>query len=623
MGSHIRWSERPSASIPHLTGLDGLRAIAVLGVVVYHLDPAWLPGGFLGVDVFFVLSGFLITTLVLQEIEASGRLDFKAFYIRRARRLLPALWLVLASVTIVAVLFVPEELAELRGDVPAAFFYLSNWWYVVADASYFEFVGRPALLQHLWSLAIEEQFYLLWPVVALFAMRGGRTRVRAIAVVGAVVSTAWMAWVAVSSGMPVPNDPSRAYYGTDTHAMGFFVGAAVATVWTPWRQWPTGHSWLSRGWGPSRFRVIAVDLVGVACLAGVLWAFWTVGEFSTGLYRGGFLVIAVTTAGLVASLTHPLGLLGRALARQPLRYLGERSYGIYLWHWPVLMLSRPGFELGFGGPASVALRVLIVLLLAEASYRWVEIPIRRGAIGRWLDGLRSAGWPAFGRSMAGVLVTVAAAAVLTVALYRVPVPAQADELEVEVPVVSAQPDAAAQTSKPSPGKPTPTSSASSPTSGGKEVSPRMQGTVAYGDSVMLGAATALEDAGVRVDAEKSRFFENVVEQVAADRDAGLLGDTVIVHAGNNGPIVEADLDRLVEVTEGHDLVLLTLHVPRSWQDYNNDLLAQIANDHPGITLLDWHQLANDNPGWLYDDSIHLVTSAIADGYVDWMVRELA
>jgi len=420
--------------MPYLPGLDGLRALAVTAVVLYHLDLPWIPGGFLGVDAFFVLSGFLITTLVLEEVERTGRLSYRQFYLRRARRLLPALWLLLLTVSAASLLFMREELTELRGDVAAALLYVSNWWYILADQSYFEFTGRPALLQHLWSLAVEEQFYLVWPAVVVIAMATGRRRVRRIELVLAVASTVWMAWLSLRSGFPVPNDPSRVYYGTDTHAMGLLVGAALATVWAPWRRWSPGASWLSRSPIPQRGAAVVIDAAGLLGLIGVGWFFLRVGEFSDFLFRGGFLVLALLTALGLAALANPAGLLSRAMSVQPLRYLGERSYGIYLWHWPVFMVTRPGFELPLGGAPSGLLRAGITLLLAEASYRFVEMPIRRGAIAAALHKARER-TPA-GRVMAIRVVTVTLTLALVVwtvglGLYLAPAqPTGIDEVAV-------------------------------------------------------------------------------------------------------------------------------------------------------------------------------------------------
>jgi peptidoglycan/LPS O-acetylase OafA/YrhL len=260
-----------------MPGLDGVRAVAVAAVVVFHMDESWLPGGFLGVDVFFTLSGFLITSLLLAELDASGRVDFKRFYIRRARRLLPALYLVLVATSLAAMTIAQDAAARVREDATAAFFYVTNWWYVLHGQSYFEATGRPPMLQHLWSLAVEEQFYFVWPVLCWLLWKVGRTRgIRIGAVVGALGSTVAMAWIAVAQGMPEATDPSRVYFGSDTHAMTLLVGAFLATIWKAAK---VNAVVTDRG------RHAATALGAVSLLA-LLATFWFVGYDSPLLYRG-------------------------------------------------------------------------------------------------------------------------------------------------------------------------------------------------------------------------------------------------------------------------------------------------------------------------------------------------
>jgi len=642
----------PPARMPHLAGLDGLRALAVAAVVLYHLDLPWIPGGFLGVDVFFVLSGFLITTLVLEEVEQTGRLDYRRFYLRRARRLLPALWLLLLVVSAAAVLVVREEIPELRGDVPAALLYVSNWWYIASDASYFEFTGRPPLLQHLWSLAVEEQFYLLWPAVVVAAMAVGRRRVRRVAVAVALLSTAAMATLAVLGDMPVPNDPSRVYYGTDTHAMGLLVGAALATLWAPWRRWSVERSWLSPAAGRRRGWVGVVDLVGLACLVGVVAAFVRVGEFDAGLYRGGFLVLALLTAGLVAALAHPAGLLGRAMAVQPLRYLGERSYGIYLWHWPVFLLTRPGAELGLDGWPAALLRVALTLLLAELSYRFVELPIRRGVIGRALRRARERSPQGSAAALRLLGATAAAALVVGLVgfgLYRGPAPAASEQDTASVNAaidaesggsvagagatgaMGDRSTATTATQPPPSTAPTPApTSAPAPAEAGIAADPppapsppqAAASISAFGDSVLVGAAAELTAAGVAVDANEARQYPDVFAAVRAARDAGTLGGTVVLHTGNNSPVAEGDLRALLTELSDRKVFLVTVAVPRVWEGYNNDLLTRVAAEYPHVTVLDWRGVAQANPGWLYDDGIHLAAPDGQRGYAQWLLAQV-
>ncbi|MGB0674941.1 MAG: acyltransferase family protein, partial [Candidatus Nanopelagicales bacterium] len=396
---------RSFGEMGYLPGLDGLRAVAIIGVLLYHAGIDWMPGGFLGVDVFFVISGFLITSLILEEYDRSGRVNFTKFYLGRARRLLPAVAVLLIAVGLAVLIVYQDALSAFREDALATVFYVNNWWYIFVDQSYFESVGRPPLLKHLWSLSVEEQFYLIWPVFALLLMRsGGRPLVRRLALVLAIASTVWMAVLSIRNGYPVDADPSRAYFGTDSHSMGLLVGAALATMWRPGRlstQVPRGAQLIITG-------------IGVASLAAVIGFYLFVGEFTPWLYRGGFLALAFFTTALIAAVTHPASFLGPALGTGVLRYIGRRSYGIYLWHWPIFMVTRPGIDVEWSEPVTFVVRIALTLVIAELSYRLVEMPIRRGVLGRASSAVRSGGAlgvRAIGTLIATGIVTVVGAAV--------------------------------------------------------------------------------------------------------------------------------------------------------------------------------------------------------------------
>ncbi len=355
-----------------IPALDGLRAVAVVAVLAFHGGISWAPGGFLGVDVFFVLSGYLITTLLLRERVATGRIDLRAFWVRRLRRLLPALLVLVAAVGIAAPWLVSAaELRSLRGDALASLAYVANWRFIVTDQSYF--AGTPSPLRHLWSLAVEEQWYLLFPIVIAFGLR--RTRwfpaVLVALVVATLASAVWMAHLA--SG---PVDPSRAYYGTDTRAHSLLVGAVLALVAA---QWPLHRA---------RRTLSVLGLLGAGAVVG---AFVVVHESDRWMYQGGFLLVAVATAGVVGAvaLPHQDTLLARALALAPLVAIGRISYGLYLWHWPVNVALTPE-RTGLDGhawweePALLAVRTAAAVALALASYHLVEQRVRHGG----LDGLR-------------------------------------------------------------------------------------------------------------------------------------------------------------------------------------------------------------------------------------------
>lgn len=353
----------------YMPGLDGLRAIAVLAVIAYHLDPGLAPGGVLGVSVFFTLSGYLITDLLLGQREALGRLRLGDFWLRRARRLLPALFLMLAVVVAWVTLLDRSLLPGLRGDVLAAVAYVSNWWNIVRDASYFARFGPPPPLDHLWSLAVEEQFYLIWPFLLWLGLRyvPGRFTLAGLTLAGAALSAAAMAWI-YEPGV----DPTRVYEGTDTRAFALLVGAALAMVW-PSRK-------LRADLITVRGRLL-LDTAGVVGLVVIGLLIWRTSEYSPFLYKGGILLLTVGTVLAVTALVHPASWLGVAVGWAPMRWLGVRSYGIYLWHYPIIVLTAPSMQ----QKASLGLEVIQVvatIAVAALSWRFFEEPIRRGAMDR-------------------------------------------------------------------------------------------------------------------------------------------------------------------------------------------------------------------------------------------------
>jgi peptidoglycan/LPS O-acetylase OafA/YrhL len=359
-----------------MPGLDGLRAIAVLAVIAYHLNPARAPGGLLGVGVFFTLSGYLITDLLLGQREATGRLKLGDFWLRRARRLLPALFLVLAVVAAWVTLLDRSLLPDLRGDVLAAVGYVSNWWNIVREASYFARFGPPPPLDHLWSLAVEEQFYLIWPWLLWLGLRyiPGRYTLAGVTLAGAALSAAAMALI-YQPGV----DPTRVYEGTDTRAFGLLIGAALAMVL------PSRELRAERINFGSRLMIDGAGVVGLVVI-GIL--IWRTSEYSPFVYKGGIVLLSVATVLVLTALVHPASWLGVAVGWRPLRWLGVRSYGIYLWHYPIIVLSAPGPQQRTGFSLE-ALQVVATIVVAALSWQFFEEPIRRGAIGRILTHTRS------------------------------------------------------------------------------------------------------------------------------------------------------------------------------------------------------------------------------------------
>ncbi|MEI7447463.1 MAG: acyltransferase family protein, partial [Burkholderiales bacterium] len=595
-----------SSAWVHMPGLDGVRAIAVLAVVVFHMDESWLPGGFLGVDVFFTLSGFLITSLLLAELDASDKVDFKRFYIRRARRLLPALYLVLVATSIAAMTIAQDAAQRVREDATAAFFYVTNWWYVIHGQSYFEATGRPPMLQHLWSLAVEEQFYFVWPVLCWLLWKVGRTRgVRVGAIVGALVSTAVMAWISIAQGMPAAADPSRVYFGSDTHAMTLLVGAALATVWRPGR---LAASLTSRG-------IRTVTASGFASLLALFAIFWFVASDSPLLYRGGFLVIGVITAVFVASAAVTASAFAGLMSMQPLRWIGERSYGIYLWHWPVFMLLRPGIDLDADGLGVQALRLTLTLVLAELSYRFVETPIRHGAIGRaWARWKEVGGFAFAGRAATAAVTSIAVVVALGFGLAH----AQEPTLEDALGGVQGVGD---EDLTPTSAAPTPSVSGTgtgAPTQPAKPPGPPVlkAGQDAYGlsvtavgDSVLLAARDAVVATipKSKVDAVVSRQSWEVFQRIKDRRAAGKLGDVVVIHTGTNGTIDLGQLmDTLTLLKDRSRVILVTPKADRSWIPQATNTIKIAAKKFAGgnVRVADWQVFAQGHRDWFYADGIH-------------------
>ena len=549
--------------LPYMPGVNGLRALAVAAVIAYHAGAGWLPGGFLGVDMFLVISGFLITSLLLAEQKASGRIDLVRFWKRRARRLLPAVLVMMVVVLGAMLVLHPDEVGRLRGAVLASLLYVMNWYQVFAEQSYFEQFARPSVFQHLWSLAVEEQFYLIWPLVLAVCLGTfGRRRLLYGVLAGMVGSAALAAvlWAPLV-------DPSRIYYGSDTRAPGLLAGVALAFVW------PASRLATARARSPA-----PLDLIGCGALVALAVLLATVGEVDRFLYQGGFLVTAIVSATLLAVVAHPGSRIGRAFALAPLVWIGVRSYGIYLWHWPVIMLTRPERDVPFDGLALVAVQLGLTVLLATLSYRYVETPFRRHGIAgvrAWISD-RGAHGPRRRRTAALAGAAVAAVAVLVAVLPST------------TPTIPGVPPAGASIS------PFGDAGRGLALPGGHlgRRDPEVRGRIlAVGDSVLLSASPALRSTFGRrlsVDAAVARQFPATASATLASVRA-LHPAVVVLHTGTNGYVPYEGLDSLLDRLRSVPLVVLvTVRVDERWEGSVNDALASAARRRPNVVLADWH-----------------------------------
>ena len=559
------------SALARLPGLDGLRGVAVLAVIGYHLNLGnFLPAGFLGVDIFFTVSGFIITALMLQEHAQTGRIDFAAFYLRRARRLFPAALCMLLLLVPLTPLLQPSALPRLREDLPAALFYVSNWWQIVAQQSYFEAIDQPRLLQHLWSLAVEEQYYLLWPLAAMWLLGwASRTGLGISATLIALASTAWMAWLYVNQ--IDGGDPSRVYLGTDTHLMGLLAGSALAAWWNPWK---------------IRMASLASDellnLAGTAALAALIWGMAETHEGMPALYQGGFLLAVMLTCVVIGAATREGTWVAFLLSTRPMLWLGARSYSLYLWHWPVVVWLRPSPQADALELAWVnAARLVITLLCAEASYRWVET--------RWTQGFRGQPWRRSQTFAVSVLVLVNAA--ILGFMPGMP-PTRQD----------------AATPSPSSSPPNPSTPPVAQFNGA-----RYQTVTLVGDSVLLGASPYLlrRLPAASVEAKVGRQGGDGLKVVQNLREAARLGEAAVIHLGTNGYLAEKQFRALLEqLTDRKSVVVVNVHGARRWTSPNNDMIARVIQGFGNVKLVDWHAIGQANPNYFVQDGIHLSGSGI-------------
>lgn len=649
-------------NLRYMPGLDGLRALALMGVMGYHWGLESAPGGFLGVGVFFVLSGYLITDILASQWRLNGKINLADFWYRRFRRLLPAMFLMLLMTVVWVTLFDPSRLAVLRQDVIGAVTYLSNWQFIFREVSYFESFGPPSPLGHMWSLAVEEQFYVIWPLILLIGLylypRRGQMLYFISALAG--ISALLMMWIYEPG-----EDPSRVYFGTDTRAFGLLIGAALAIMWPSFKL----SSRIARG------ARILMDLAGISALVLILYMMGNTDRFEEALYPGGMVILSLASAVVIAVLAHPASLLGNLIGAKPLRWVGVRSYGIYLWHYPIIMLTSPNGDVHQISPLHAVLQVAASVALAALSWKYVEEPIRRGALKAWWKGVRQPNRvrrrPTFknvvlscstllliGIFTAGMTYSVSVAeteenrppvAGVGAGTGVLPPPADLDppaepteskpvEAKPENPRKPDQPEKTEpeQTDKPGTGSappaappapskpaPKPPQKAPAPKPGNAtNVSPKPNtgkpgaqkpqagsSVTVIGDSVMVGVSPYLEKAlpGIRIDAKIGRQLVQAKDIVSGLKTQGRLdGGVIVIALGTNGTFAKKELHGLLKsLSSAKQVILVNTKVPRDWERSVNALLAEIGPQYPNTTVVDWHAASKEHPEFFRSDRVHL------------------
>ena len=580
---------KPAAAKRYITSIDGLRAFAVIAVILYHLNVPFAQGGLLGVTVFFVISGYLITGLLTAEWESSGSINLLQFWLRRIRRLFPAIVAVIVVMAALFALLSPVLLTKMRPDILPGLFWFENWWYIVRGISYFDAIGAPSPLSHFWSLAIEEQFYLVWPILLLgmFKAKVGEKGVRRVCLVLAVVSALAMALLFDPHG-----DPSRVYYGTDTRAFSLLIGAWLSFIW-PGTQL-TEES--TRDVSASSVRML--DLAGLVAFIGIILMCVFVNGLSDFMYYGGLFLCSILTAVVIAALSHPRSQLARIAAWGPFVWVGQRSYGMYLWHFPIVLLFAQLFNVHGVYPWWFDLLVIaIVCAVSAASYAFIENPIRRGAIGNWVRGVRSGEIDPMGFFRGHLAQTIAAVAVTAVAVIGCAI----------VPDTYLVPKEAIQSTGESADQAMNVANSSS------NVTFEGYNPLLIGDSVPGDTAAEFANAfphGLN-DSYIGRFPFQAAEVLQGYVDQNAAGKAIVMACFSNSTVRDGDLDAILAAA-GPDrhIYLVNCYVTEGFMEDQNTALQAFADQHDNVHIIDWASLVTPHASeWIYPDGTHLTPGA--------------
>ena len=569
--------------VRHISSIDGLRAIAVAAVVLYHLGISWIPGGFLGVDLFFVISGYVITRLILDSINQSSALDLRAFYAARLRRIYPGfIFMVICTIIFIGV-WAPEAIKRFLTDLPYALTGSINWYLVARNQDYFETIGRPPLLQHTWSLAVELQFYLIWPIILLTVLKYfGKKNVARIALAIAIISGVTLFIVSLSLDQANAQQISHIYFGTDTHSLGLFLGSALAVSWIPQN--------LSAAITKRAQDVI--DGIGVVGLLGLISVFLFIDQSNANLYRIAFPLAGIFGCLVIISLVHPASRFAPIISTAPFRWVGQRSYGIYIWHWVIFQVTRPSVDLSGQTWALYLARVLLVLALADISLRWVEIPFRQGAVQNWFRGMKYRSAKVKLRQQLSLLTSIITVLAIT-SVISVQAINQADQisnkvLEEIIPIEPNQQDLGSTT-----------------------------GLWVTGDSVILGIRSKLESKE-HISLINARVGRQAPELLAVMRvdQTSVPSSPVIFNLGNNNALSEQTVIDIFETIKNQpQIIVVNTAVPRAWKDANNEIISKVSARYPNVKLVDWDRISKGRPELFAPDGVHLSPTG-SDVYVD-------
>ncbi|HEC2168529.1 TPA: acetyltransferase [Staphylococcus delphini] len=578
--------DRKPISPRYMPGLDGIRAVAVIAIIIYHLNPQWLWGGFLGVDTFFVISGYLITSLLLTEYHNTGKIELTSFWLRRVKRLIPAVLFLVMGVLVLTLIFMPTEIQKVRADSIAAIFYVSNWWYIMQNVDYFEqFAVQP--LKHLWSLAIEEQFYLVFPIVLLSLLSFIR-RLKSIRIIFLILLVISMITMMV---LYVPNENvARVYFGTDTRIQTLLMGVLLALVWPPFQL----KAKVNR-----KMRMM-IDTAGVVGLAILFICFKFVSETNSILYYGGFFLISAVTLLVIASSVHPSGYFAKFLGNKVFTFIGSRSYSLYLWHYPIIVLIHHQFVQGQIPPLVYVVEILLMILMAEFSYKFIEQPFRKEGFNIFaFHHLKNWRSQKVLRTWLVLILLIPTLLVMVGVFNRFAQNNSTQVTEVnteEIDKLITQPLLLPQLEI-----------------DGFVVKGNKQKYASWkplliGDSVMVDIGDYFKsfvpkaDINGKVGRQLVEATSLAKQQYQSYRDKN---DIVVLELGTNGDFTDEQLNSLLEQFGKADIYLVNTRVPRSYESHVNQVLAKAAKKRANVTLVDWYSRSENHTEYFAPDGIHL------------------
>ena len=595
-----------SKKTKYLPSIDSLRAIAVIAVIIYHIDANYLPGGFLGVDLFFVLSGYLISSLIIKEYKSTGTVNLYNFYVRRARRLLPAVYFMITVVLIIITLFNGVLLKKSYLDALFGYIYSSNWWYIFHKLDYFDSFGSQSPFKHLWSLAIEEQFYMFFPLIFLIFNRKSKSNnsnsklnKNFIYVVLSLILVSLIAHILLFD----INNINRIYFGTDTRAFSLLVGVVGAILYPMDRL-------SERTTKKDNMIYSIVSLVSILVLIGIMI---NTSEYNTWLYRGGFLLVAIIGLIIIISSGRQYTFMSKILSFKPFVFIGKISYSLYLWHFPILVVTTPVSEIGNPNLFYVTLRIVLIILVATGSYMFVETPIRKLGFVNYINLLFKRIMKFKNNTKKIIFASIALVAIVfTMGVFGKSVPYLSTAFVTEMSNNKESQFISNNNENNTNNSSEHKDDNNNNQEGNKSEDKKYSSLLVIGDSLTVDIGEKIKEKypGALIDGKISRQL--TAATALADQYANYNNENtaVIFQLGTNGFFTESQVEELVKKFDKADIYFVNVKVPRTWEKTVNKELDALKERHSDITIIDWYSVANNNQNYFEPDKVHLNSEGV-------------